>query len=60
MTPDTALHAARAPRVVVHRLLHAVPPQVLLALLLTAAVSVVIFAISEYSSGRIAQTRADV
>ena len=48
------------PRVVVHRLLHAVPPQVLLALLLTAVVSVVIFAISEYSSGRIAQTRADV
>lgn len=50
----------RAPRVVVRRLLHAVPPQVLVALLLTAVVSVVILAISEYSSERIAQTRADV
>jgi signal transduction histidine kinase len=59
-SPLAAAAPSRAPGVVVRRLLHAVPPQVLVALLLTAVVSVVILAISEYSSGRIAQTRADV
>jgi signal transduction histidine kinase len=49
-----------APPVVISRLLRAAPPQVLLALLLTAVVSVVIFAVSEVAAGRISQTRDDV
>lgn len=49
-----------APTIVVNRLMRAAPPQVLLALLLTAVVSVVIFAVSELAAGRISQTRADV
>ena len=49
-----------APPVVITRLMRAAPPQVLLALLLTAVVSVVILAVSEVAAGRISQTRDDV
>jgi signal transduction histidine kinase len=42
------------------RLLRVAPPQVFLALLMTAVVSAFVFAVSELTAGRIAETRAAV
>lgn len=55
---------SEAPRpgwvLVLQRLLRIAPPQVFLVLLMTAVVSIVIFAVSEATSGRISANRAEV